>query len=40
MERRFAGSDQVDPDEFIEAYVESLTPYIHHLANAGRIRPK
>ncbi|VVQ18547.1 HNH endonuclease [Pseudomonas fluorescens] len=40
MERRFAGSDHVDPDDFIEAYVESLTPYIHHLAKAGRIRHK
>lgn len=36
MERRFAGSDHVDPHEFIEAYVESLTPYIHHLTNAKR----
>jgi hypothetical protein len=40
MERRFAGSEHVDPDEFIEAYVESLTPYINHLAKAGRIRHK
>jgi hypothetical protein len=40
MERRFAGYDHVEPDEFIEAYVDSLTPYIRHLANTGRIRPK
>lgn len=40
IERRFAGSDQIELDEFIETYVKSLTPYIHHLAKTGRIKPK
>ncbi len=38
VERRFSGSEHVDPDEFIEAYLESLKPYIHHLANTRRLR--
>ncbi|RMS92478.1 HNH endonuclease [Pseudomonas coronafaciens] len=40
MERRFANSGHVDPNEFVEAYLESLMPYIQHLANTGRIRSK
>lgn len=38
MERRFSGSDHIDLEEFIAAYVDSLTPYICHLAKRRRIR--
>jgi hypothetical protein len=40
MECRFSGSDHIDLEEFIAAYVDSLTPYIRHLANSRRIRDK
>ncbi|EPM73631.1 hypothetical protein A584_00385 [Pseudomonas syringae pv. theae ICMP 3923] len=40
IESRFAGSDHIDPEVFIDAYVESLMPYIQHLSRNGRIRDK
>lgn len=40
MKLRFGENAHVDPDEFIEAYLNSLEPYINHLANSGRIKEK
>ncbi|MCR4160420.1 HNH endonuclease [Kerstersia gyiorum] len=40
MEHRFSGSDHIDLDEFIAAYMDILTPYICHLVDTGRISDK
>lgn len=40
MDQKFAGRDDVSVDEFLDAYLEKLAPYIQHLANTGRLRHK
>ncbi|HCF3690309.1 TPA: HNH endonuclease [Pseudomonas aeruginosa] len=40
MEQKFAGRDEVGVDEFLDAYLENLAPYIQHVANTGRTRSK
>ncbi|GGK02356.1 HNH endonuclease [Pseudomonas matsuisoli] len=40
MEQRFAGMSNLDPNEFVEAYIESLKPYIQHLSKTGRLRDR
>ncbi len=38
MEQRFSDSDQIDLNVFVAAYVESLMPYLRHLARKRRIK--